>query len=153
MTYIAFVLRRAVIIAAVVAILCTLVLICGLWLLFVTAIAMGTVALRALEAVLSAAVNALAQPGLLGPLGLFLIGALIFLLRAAVLFAAHVRNAGRASPARRHEKSPARWGHGWGPMCKRVWHHTAADDSLRAICWRTDHDSALRKTANPGPQR
>jgi hypothetical protein len=108
MTYIAFVLRRAVIIAAVVAILCTLVLICGLWLLFVMAIAMGTVALRALQAVLSAAVNALSQPELLGPLGLFLIGALIFLLGAAVLFAAHVGNAGRASPARRNEKSPAR---------------------------------------------
>jgi hypothetical protein len=107
MTYIAFVLRRTVIIAAVVAILCTPVLICGLWLLIVMATAMGTLALRALEAVLSAAVTARSQPGLLGPLGLFLIGALIFLL-GAVLFAAYVRNADRASPARRHEKSPAR---------------------------------------------
>jgi len=108
MTYIASVLRRAAIVAAVVAMLCTPVLICGLWLLIAMATAMGTAALRALEAVLSAAVTALSQPRLLGPAGLFLIGALIFLLRAAILFAADVRNAGRASPARRHEKNPAR---------------------------------------------
>jgi hypothetical protein len=84
-----------------------LVLICGLWLLFVMATAVGTVALRALEALLSAAVTALSQPGLLGPLGPFLIGALIFLLGAAVLFVAHVRNAGRLSPTSRREKSQA----------------------------------------------
>jgi hypothetical protein len=144
--YIAFVLRRAVIIAAVVAILCTLVLICGLWLLFVMAIAMGTVALGALEAVLSAAVNALSQPGLLGPLGLFLIGALIFLLMAAVLFAAAFgTQVARHPPADMKKAQPVEAKA--GALCA-----TVAYDSLRAICWRTDHDSALRKTANPAPQ-